>query len=40
MVFKVHTDVGITGYGDFDWPGPPPPKSTFEHSSTAVRSTS
>ncbi len=31
MVFKVHTDVGIIGYGDFDWPGPPPPKSTFEH---------
>ncbi len=31
LVFKVHTDVGIVGYGDYDWPGPPPPKSMFEH---------
>lgn len=31
LVFKVYTDVGIVGYGDYDWPGPPPPKSAFEH---------
>ena len=30
MVFKVTTDVGIVGYGDYDWPGPPPPKSIVE----------
>ena len=27
---KVHTDVGITGYGDYDWNGPPPPFSMVE----------
>ena len=31
IVFKVHTDVGIVGYGDYDWPGPPPPTSMYEH---------
>lgn len=31
MLYKVHTDAGIVGYGDYDWPGPPPPKSQFEH---------
>ena len=30
MVFKVTTDVGVIGYGDYDWPGPPPPPSMFE----------
>ena len=30
MVFKVVTDVGVVGYGDYDWPGPPPPRSMFE----------
>ncbi|MBM3935021.1 MAG: hypothetical protein FJ319_12105 [SAR202 cluster bacterium] len=30
MVFKVKTDNGIVGYGDYDWPGPPPPNSMFE----------
>lgn len=30
MVFKLKTDAGIVGYGDYDWPGPPPPASTFE----------
>ena len=30
VVFKVHTDVGITGYGDYDWNGPPPPFSMVE----------
>ena len=30
LVFKVTTDVGIIGYGDYDWPGPPPPSSMFE----------
>jgi L-alanine-DL-glutamate epimerase-like enolase superfamily enzyme len=30
MVFKVHTDVGITGVGDYDWNGPPPPFSEVE----------
>ena len=31
IVFKVSTDVGIIGYGDYDWNGPPPPLSEFEH---------
>ena len=31
IVFKVKTDVGIVGYGDYDWPGPPPPASMYEH---------
>ena len=30
MVFKVTTDAGIVGYGDYDWPGPPPPRSMVE----------
>ncbi len=30
MVFKVVTDVGVVGYGDYDWPGPPPPRSMVE----------
>ena len=30
MVFKVVTDVGVVGYGDYDWPGPPPPRSMLE----------
>ena len=31
LVFKIQTNVGVVGYGDYDWPGPPPPSSTFEH---------
>ncbi len=30
LVVKVHTDAGIIGYGDGDWPGPPPPYSEVE----------
>ncbi len=30
MVFRVTTDIGIVGYGDYDWPGPPPPRSMLE----------
>ncbi len=30
IVFKIKTDVGIIGYGDYDWPGPPPPASMYE----------
>ena len=31
LVIQIHTNVGIIGYGEYDWPGPPPPSSTFEH---------
>ena len=30
MVYKVHTDTGVVGYGDYDWNGPPPPPSQME----------
>ncbi len=30
LVFKVHTDNGLIGYGDGDWPGPPTPHSEVE----------
>ncbi len=30
LVYRVHTDNGLIGYGDYDWPGEPPDPSTVE----------